>query len=684
MLHQRTAELALVSFSMFEPRRKVVDYIRPVETSHYGFLIRDRPNQRGDNSVNWRAYTEPFAFDLWVTTAALLVCSAALWTVLESGSPSKSTEEGEHPPQPFWSVLGVLVQQGAFVLPETSSQRILFGSLWVFSVVLFASFTSNIVSLLASTRYVMPFETLEQLAALTDWKIIADPDSADLGLVTSLPEISGRHSIIKALLPHGLEILFTESDATLFTARINVDHVLRRNCSFVWSAIRATLEPGGAVIYEAWTFPGDPRPLTELRGYWTKAEGLWLEPRQYDGPKDFKGRTLRVAMLEDPPYVTLDNSSGKPVLGGYLPGVLDMLAAGLNFTPKIVCPKDGKFGYQLPNGTWNGIVGLLQHRRAELMLVSLVMLEQRRRVVDYLGPVEWTYYGFVIRDRTLRLGDSEVNWRAYTEPFSPALWTAAFALLLCAAGVWSAMAAAAPQAETNASEPGATATPAEPFWTVLGVLVQQGASVVPESSSQRILLGSLWVFSVVLFASFTSNIVSLLASTRYVMPFETLEQLAALTDWKIIANPESADLHQLFRIHELNRTGKLEPIKAFLPHALDILLTNDKTVLFTAFSNVDHVLRRNCSFVWSAIRVLPSAGYLTAQRDLPYRDAIATRLSHLSEAGLLKHLWEKTLLQPTAAGCRRLSQFSTMTLRQTAPALTLLAVGMLTAALQTR
>ncbi|KAF0292638.1 Glutamate receptor ionotropic, kainate 3 [Amphibalanus amphitrite] len=358
-----------------------------------------------------------------------------------------------------------------------------------------------------------------------------------------------------------------------------------------------------------------------------------------------------------------------------------MLAAGLNFTPKIVCPKDGKFGYQLPNGTWNGIVGLLQHRRAELMLVSLVMLEQRRRVVDYLGPVEWTYYGFVIRDRTLRLGDSEVNWRAYTEPFSPALWTAAFALLLCAAGVWSAMAAAAPQAQTSASEPGATTTPAEPFWTVLGVLVQQGASVVPESSSQRILLGSLWVFSVVLFASFTSNIVSLLASTRYVMPFETLEQLAALTDWKIIANPESADLHQLFRIHELNRTGKLEPIKAFLPHALDILLTNDKTVLFTAFSNVDHVLRRNCSFVWSAIRVLPSAGYLTAQRNLPYRDAIATRLSHLSEAGLLKHLWEKTLLQPTAAGCRRLSQFSTMTLRQTAPALTLLAVGMLTAAL---
>ena len=448
----------------------------------------------------------------------------------------------------------------------------------------------------------------------------------------------------------------------------------------------ATVQRYGAVIREAWTFPDDPRPVVELRGHWTPSEGLWMEPRQHGGPRDFQGRTLRVAILEDPPYVTVDNSSGQSVLGGYLPGVLDMLATGLNFTPQIVSPADGKFGVELPNGSWSGMVGMLQKQRAELMLASLAMLEHRRRVVRYLGPVEWTYYGFLIRDRTLRLGDDEVNWRAYTEPFSPALWTAAAALLLSAAGLWTAMvAAASPESQLDTIDgPAArpqTSPPPEPLWTVLGVLVQQGAFVVPESASQRILLGSLWVFSVVLFASFTSNIVSLLASTRYVMPFETLEQLAALTDWKIIANPESADLQQLLRVRELNSTGKFEPIKAFAPAALEVLLTDDKSALFTAFSNIDHILRRNCSFVWSSIRVLPSAGYLTAQRHLPYGDALATQLTHLAEAGLLRRLWERTLLQPTAAGCRRLSQFNTMTLRQTAPALALLGVGLLAAVL---
>ena len=437
---------------------------------------------------------------------------------------------------------------------------------------------------------------------------------------------------------------------------------------------QATLLPGGALIREAWTFPDDPRPVVELRGHWTPSEGLWMEPRQHGGPRDFQGRGLRVAMLVDPPYVTEDNSTGRRVLGGYLPSILDMLATGLNFTPIIVSPPDGKFGVELPNGTWNGILGVLHKREAELGLVSFSMHEPRRRIVDYIRPVEWTHYGFMIRDHPNQRGHQSINWRAYTGPFTFDLWVATAALLTCAAAIWTAMESGSPiQTAEEASRP------PEPFWTVLGVLVQQGASSTPEPASQRILLGSLWVFSVVLFASFTSNIVSLLASTRYVMPFETLEQLAALTDWKIIANPDSADLSIIRGLPELN--GSQTIIKSMFPKGIDVLFTESDATLFTARSNVDHVLRRNCSFIWSAIRVLPSGGFLTGQRDLPYRDAIATRLSHLSEAGLLHRLWERTQQQPTVAGCHRLSQFNTMTLQQTAPALALLGVGLLAAML---
>ncbi|KAF0292639.1 Glutamate receptor ionotropic, kainate 2 [Amphibalanus amphitrite] len=379
-------------------------------------------------------------------------------------------------------------------------------------------------------------------------------------------------------------------------------------------------------------------------------------------------------MLVDPPYVTSDNSTGQEKLNGYLPEILDMLVAGLNFTPNIIQPPDGKFGVELPNGSWNGILGMLHQRTAELALVSFSMFEPRRKVVDYIRPVETSHYGFLIRDRPNQRGDNSVNWRVYTEPFAFDLWVTTAALLVCSAALWTVLESGSPSRPTEEGE-----QPPQPFWSVLGVLVQQGAFVLPETSSQRILFGSLWVFSVVLFASFTSNIVSLLASTRYVMPFETLEQLAALTDWKIIADPDSADLGLVTSLPEIS--GRHSIIKALLPDGLEILFTESDATLFTARINVDHVLRRNCSFVWSAIRVIPSGGYLTGQRDLPYRDAIATRLSHLSEAGLLQHLWELTLQQPTAAGCRKLSQFNTMTLLQTAPALALLAVGMLTAAL---
>ena len=497
-------------------------------------------------------------------------------------------------------------------------------------------------------------ETLNEEGGSTAYRGIAKQTSS-----VSMADANSRLTRAASAMPPGSTILLLT-----FCSRVPLLPVPNVHL------YQATLLLGGALIREAWTFPDDPRPVVELRGYWRPSEGLWMEPRQHGGPRDFQGRGLRVALLDDPPFVTEDNSTGRRVLSGFLPSILDMLVTGLNFTPIIVSPPDGKFGAELPNGSWNGILGMLHRRDAELGLASYYMHEPRRKIVDYIRPVERTHYGFMIRDHPNQRGKQSINWRAYTEPFTFDLWLATAALLMCAAAIWTAIESVSPnQTREEASRP------PEPFWTALGVLVQQGASTTPEPSSQRILLGSLWVFSVVLFASFTSNIVSLLASTHYVMPFETLEQLAALTDWKIIANPDSADLSIIRSLPELD--GSQTIIQSTYSKGIDILFAESDATLFTAKSNVDLVLRRDCSFLWSPIRVLPCGGYLTGQQDLPYRDAIATRLSHLSEAGLLHRLWERALQQPTVAGCHRLSQFNTMTLQQTAPALTLFGVGLL-------
>ena len=63
--------------------------------------------------------------------------------------------------------------------------------------------------------------------------------------------------------------------------------------------------------------------------------------------------------------------------------LLNILAFNLNFTYTIKQPKDMSYGQILDNGSWNGIIGELHRRNADIGLCDLAVTEQRSRVVDF-------------------------------------------------------------------------------------------------------------------------------------------------------------------------------------------------------------------------------------------------------------------------------------------------------------
>ena len=56
----------------------------------------------------------------------------------------------------------------------------------------------------------------------------------------------------------------------------------------------------------------------------------------------------------------------------------------------------------------------------------------------------------------------------------------------------------------------------------------------PSSLSARQAVLCVWMLSVLLYTAYTSNIISLLTSSRFAMPFSTLDELQNLKDWKIL------------------------------------------------------------------------------------------------------------------------------------------------------
>ena len=58
----------------------------------------------------------------------------------------------------------------------------------------------------------------------------------------------------------------------------------------------------------------------------------------------------------------------------------------MNFSSEIVLTPDNAFGALQPDGTWNGILGMVERGLANVSLGSLSVTSQRKRSFEYLTP----------------------------------------------------------------------------------------------------------------------------------------------------------------------------------------------------------------------------------------------------------------------------------------------------------
>ena len=59
-----------------------------------------------------------------------------------------------------------------------------------------------------------------------------------------------------------------------------------------------------------------------------------------------------------------------------------------------------------------------------------------------------------------------------------------------------------------------------------------GSTYKPKKLAVRIVVGSWWLFCIIIVATYVANLVAFLAVSQLTLPFTTLEELAANTDYK--------------------------------------------------------------------------------------------------------------------------------------------------------
>ncbi|XP_019489262.1 PREDICTED: glutamate receptor ionotropic, delta-1-like [Hipposideros armiger] len=190
-----------------------------------------------------------------------------------------------------------------------------------------------------------------------------------------------------------------------------------------------------------------------------------------------QGLTLKVVtVLEEPFVMVAENILGQPKrYKGFSIDVLDALAKALGFKYEIYQAPDGRYGHQLHNTSWNGMIGELISKRADLAVSAITITPERESVVDFSKRYMDYSVGILIKKP-----EEKISIFSLFAPFDFAVW-ACIAAAIPVVGVLIFVLNRIQAVRTqNAAQPRptASATLHSAIWIVYGAFVQQGTFLV--------------------------------------------------------------------------------------------------------------------------------------------------------------------------------------------------------------
>ncbi|KAF6108968.1 glutamate ionotropic receptor delta type subunit 1 [Phyllostomus discolor] len=255
----------------------------------------------------------------------------------------------------------------------------------------------------------------------------------------------------------------------------------------------------------------------------------------------------------------------------------------------------------------------------------------------------------------------------------------------------------------NAAQPrpSASATLHSAIWIIYGAFVQQGGESSVNSMAMRIVMGSWWLFTLIVCSSYTANLAAFLTVSRMDNPIRTFQDLSKQVEISYGTVRDSA-VYEYFRA---KGTNPLEQDSTFAELWRTISKNGGADNCVSSPSEgIRKAKKGNYAFLWDVAVVeyaaltdddcsvtvisnsVSSKGYgIALQHGSPYRDLFSQRLLELQDTGDLDVLKQKWW--PHTGRCDLISHASaqadgkSLKLHSFAGVFCILAVGLLLACL---
>ncbi len=147
---------------------------------------------------------------------------------------------------------------------------------------------------------------------------------------------------------------------------------------------------------------------------------------------DLKGVNVKVASVHLP-YLSEMLPSGKDFTG-FFPESFKVIQHMSNFSVEWVTPGDRMYGVQMENGSWSGLVGMLQRREVDVVAASLAFTLERRKVMSFSHFLFETKSTAIVANPAFLGRKGYIDFQSFLTVFTPATW-AALVLMLIPLGI---------------------------------------------------------------------------------------------------------------------------------------------------------------------------------------------------------------------------------------------------------
>ncbi|XP_029440303.1 glutamate receptor ionotropic, NMDA 2D [Rhinatrema bivittatum] len=289
----------------------------------------------------------------------------------------------------------------------------------------------------------------------------------------------------------------------------------------------------------------------ELVGFWEHGDlrmkyPVWSRYGKFLQPVD-DDQHLTVATLEERPFVIVEgvdpmtgtcirdsvpcrkqlnrteNHLSDPIIfvkqccKGFCIDILKRLAKTIGFTYDLYLVTNGKHGKKI-EGVWNGMIGEVFYKRADMAIGSLTINEERSEIIDFSVPFVETGISVMVSR-----SNGTVSPSAFLEPYSPAVWVMMFVMCLTVVAITVFVFEYFSPVGYNRSlaaskQPGGSKfTIGKSIWLLWALVFNNSVPVEnPKGTTSKIMV-LIWAFFAVIFlASYTANLAAFMIQEEYV------------------------------------------------------------------------------------------------------------------------------------------------------------------------